>query len=271
MRRVSRLALLNLSVVLLLAPAAALHPVLTHLYAAGLSSLSIELTHPRLLGLFAVAVVSVLPATRFTVAMVRATRGVAHLRTLTQSSREVRMEEFQYRLLPSCAVMVFTAGVLRPVTFVSTGAEHALGPGGLRAALLHEQAHQRRLDVMWGLLLHAIGRAFAFMPWTTEIVEAETLRTECEADDYAIRNGARRLDLFEAIVAASDPPGKPLAAGLSDSNVELRLRRLVDPETPLPGRPIRRFVALTAAVALPTVAAHVIAIAAAVGTSPLML
>ena len=109
------------------------------------------------------------------------------------------------------------------------------------------------------------------MPWTTEIVEAETLRTECDADDYAIRNGARRLDLFEAIVAASDPPGKPLAAGLSDSNVELRLRRLVDPETPLPRRPIRRFVALTAAVALPTVAAHVIAIAAAVGTSPLML
>ena len=77
MSRFSRLALLNLSVFLLLAPAAALHPVLTHLYAAGFSRLSIEFTHPQLLGLFAVVVVSVLPVAGFTVAMVRAARGVA--------------------------------------------------------------------------------------------------------------------------------------------------------------------------------------------------
>lgn len=270
MSRGSRLALVILTFVIMFAPVIAVHPVVTHLYVAGLSGLSIEFTHPELLGFFAVALMSVLPAIGFTVAIVQATRGLGHLRALMQNSRRIRTEEFRYRELPLDDVVVFTAGVVRPVTFVSKGAARALGAAGLRAALLHEQAHQRRQDVFWRLLVQAVGRAFAFMPWTREVVETETLRTECEADDYAIRNGARRLDLFEAIVVASAPPAGPLAAGLADANVELRLRRLVDPNLTLPGRPIRSYVALSAAVALPTVAAHVIAIAAAVGTSQLM-
>ncbi len=271
MSRASRLALLTLAVALMLAPVAALHPVVTHLYAAGLSNLSIEFTHPPVLGFFAIALVSVLPAAGFTTAMVRAARGMPHLRALTRNSQPARMEEFHYRVLPSDAVLVFTAGLLRPVTFVSVGAERALGDAGLRAALWHEEAHRRSQDVMWRLLLRAIGRGFAFVPWVSEVVESETLRTECAADHYAIRRGVLRLDLFEAIVAALPPPASSMAAGLTDANVELRLMRLVHPEMPLPGRPTRSFLALTAAVALPTVAAHVIAIAAAVGTSHLMI
>jgi Zn-dependent protease with chaperone function len=240
------------------------------LYAAGLSNLSIEFTHPAVLVFLAIALVSVLPAAGFTVAMVRATGGVAHLRAVTSASRPARMDEFDYRLLPSDAVVVFTAGLVRPVTFVSAGAERALGHAGLRAALLHEQAHQRSQDVLWRLLLQAVGRGLAFVPQISQVVETETLRTECEADDYAIRRGARRRDLFEAIVASSALPASPLAAGLTDANVELRLRRLVDPEVPLPGGPTRSFLALTAAAAVPAVASHMIAAAAAVGASHLM-
>jgi Zn-dependent protease with chaperone function len=269
--RGSRLSLVTLAVVLMFAPAAALHPVVTHLYAAGLSNLSIEFTHPNLLGFFIVALVSVLPAAGFTVAIMSATHGATHLRALTRISREAQMEDFQYRLLPLDTVMVFTAGVIRPVTFVSEGAERALGTAGLRAALLHEEAHRRSQDILWRLLLGAVGRGFGFFPWMSEVVESETLRTECAADDYAIREGARRLDLFDAIVAASAPPASPLVAGLSDAHVELRLMRLVDPETPLPGRPTRSFIALTAAVVLPALGAHLIAVAAAVGTSRLMM
>lgn len=265
MSRVTRLAIAALAAVLLLAPPVALHPVLTHLSAAGLSSLLFELSHPRLFVLLAIAALSILPALSFTFAIARAARGVPHLRALRKNSRAVRLEEFQYRQLPSAEVVVFTAGVLRPVTFVSTGAEETLGREGLRAALLHEQAHQRRLDVLWRLLLHAIGRAFAFIPWTKAIVEAETLRTECAADDYAIRRGARRIDLFEAIVAASAAPTSPLAAGLNGPHLQLRLTRLVHPETPLPGRPIKSFAALAAAVALPTIMAHLTTIVAAAG------
>ena len=266
----SRLALVALALVLVVAPGAEFHPVVRHLYAAGLSNLSAELMHPAVLVFMAIALVSVLPAAGFAVAVVRAARGAAHLRAVTNVSRPARMDEFGYRLLPSDAVVVFTAGLFRPTTFVSAGAERALGHAGLRAALLHEQAHERSQDVLWRLLLQAVGRGFAFLPWIRQVVEAETLRTECEADDYAIRCGARRCDLFEAVVAASAPPASPVAAGLSDANVELRLLRLVHPDTPLPGRPTMSFIALTAAVALPAVVGHVLAIATAVGASHLV-
>ena len=271
MSRGSRLALIGLAVVLVLAPVAALHPVVMHVYAAGLSNLSIELVHPMVSGFLVITVLSVLPAAGFALAMFRAMRGVAHLRALTQHSEQVQLGEFPYRLFPADDVVVFTAGLLRPITFLSTGAEQKLGPAGLRAALLHEQAHQHRRDVVWRLLLKAVGRGFAFVPSIADVVEAETLRTECEADDYAIRNGARRLDLFDAIVAASTPVGSLAAVGLTDSNVELRLLRLVHPGTPLPSRAARSFAVLAAAVALPAVAVHVIAIAAATGTSHLVM
>ncbi len=271
MSRGSRLALVTLAVLLLLAPAAALHPVVGHVYAAGLSNLSIELTHPPVLLILLIALVSALPAVGFTVSVVRAARGIPHLRTLTRNSQPHRLETFDYRALPSDDVLVFTAGLLRPVTFVSVGAERALGVVGLRAALLHEEAHRRSQDVMWRLLLCAIGRGFAFVPWIQEMVESETLRTECAADDYAIRGGARRLDLFEAIVATLPPPASPITAGLSDANVELRLARLVHPDLPLPDRPTHSLLALAVAVTLPTLAAHVVAIGAVAGTARLML
>ena len=271
MSRGSRLALVTLAVVLVLAPAAAFHPVVMHLYAAGLSNLSIELAHPMVSGFLVITVLSLLPAAGFAVAMFRAMRGVAHLRALTRNSERVQLDDFPYRVFPLDGVVVFTAGRLRPITFLSSGAERKLGSAGLRAALLHEQAHQRRQDVMWRLLLKAVGRGFPFVPWIAEVVETETLRTECEADDYAIRGGARRIDLFDAIVAASSPVGGLVAVGLTDSNVELRLLRLVHPETPLPGRAAASFAALAAAVALPAVAVHVIAIIAAAGTSHLMM
>lgn len=267
MSRGSRLALVVLAIVLMLGPVAAFHPVVMHLSAAGLSNLSIELGHPVVSGFLAIAVVSLLPAAGFGLAILRAARGVAHLRELTRNSERAHLDGIPYRVLPADAVLVFTAGLLRPITFVSTGAERALGPARLRAALLHEQAHQRGQDVLWRLLLKAVGHGFAFVPWIKNVVETETLHTECEADNYAIRSGARRLDLFDAIVAASAPAGRPLTAGLTDSNVELRLLRLVHPETPLPGRATGSFVALTAVVALPGVVAHIIAIAAAAGAS----
>ena len=271
MSRGSRMALVMLGVVLAFAPAATLHPLITHLYAAGLSNLSIELSHPRVVGFLALAGVSALPAAGFLLSILWTARGAGHLRALSRASRPARLDDLNYRLLASDAVLVFTAGLLRPVTFVSTEAERSLGRAGLRAALLHEQAHQRSRDIMWRVLLRGVGRGFAFIPRIREVVETETLRTECEADEYAIRGGARRRELFEAIVAASTPATNPLAAGLTDANVEFRLIRLVHPETPLPGHPTRSFVALTAAVALPAAAAHLIAIAASVCTSHLMM
>lgn len=267
----SRLALVTLAVALLLAPAAAVHPAATHLYAAGLSNLSIEFSHPRVFGFATVALVSALPAAGFAVSLFRTARGLGHLRNLREIGSPACLDGLHYRVLPSEGVVIFTAGLLRPTVFVSRGAERSLSRAELRAALLHERAHQLNRDVLWRLLLRTVGSAFAFLPWVARAVETETLRTECEADEYAIRSGARRCELFEAIAAATTPPAQPMAAGVSGGDVELRLTRLVHPDTPLPPPPTRSFVALAAGVALPAVVAHLVAVAAAVGTSHVMM
>lgn len=265
MSRSSRFALLTLVAVLVLAPAAAFHPVVSHLYLAGLGNMWVEFTHLPVVGFFAIALVSVFPATGFIMSILRAVRGSKNLRLITSKSEEVHLHGFEYRRIPSDAVVLFTAGILKPAIFVSTEAERTLGDARLRAALLHEEAHLRSQDVVWRLLLRAIGRSFAFIPQIRQVVEFETLRTECAADDYAIDHGARRLDLFEAIVSASKHAANPLAAGLTGSDTEFRLARMVHPEIPLPGRPTRGLLTLAAVAAAPAVAAHVAVVVAAMG------
>lgn len=267
----SRLTPAVLAATLVLAPVAALHPAVSHLSSAGFASLSIELTHPLVVGVLALALVSLLPVTGFCVAIVRAARGVTHFQTLMQNSQPACVNDMSYRRLPTDQVGVFTAGLIHPVTFVTVGAEVALGTARLRAALLHEEAHQRGQDLRWRLLLQAVGRGLSFVPGIQDLLEAEALRAECRADDYAIRAGAHRLDLFEAIVAASSSRSSPLAVGLTGSNVELRLMRLVDPALPLPRRSTRVLLGLIAMVVAPAVAAHLVVIAAATwGSSHLM-
>lgn len=160
-----------------------------------------------------------------------------------------------------------TAGIVHPVVFVTSGALVALEHGQLKAGLLHEQAHQRGRDVFWNLMLAAVGRGFAFLPRTSRMVEALMLRSECGADDYALRGGARRTDLFDAIAAASGEPVNLVSVGLSSTNARLRLVRLVNAETRLPGQPTTALLSLAAVVLLPAFAAHVLAVAAIVCTT----
>ncbi len=137
----------------------------------------------------------------------------------------------------------------------------ALTDGELRAALLHEQGHQRDRDVLWQLLLRAIGRAFPFFPWLRTATETETLWAECKADEYALHRGAGRLELFNAIAVASAPSIHSTTAGVAGADIKLRLTRLVHPETPLPRRPTRAYLSLVGGVTLPALASHIAGIA----------
>lgn len=263
----SRQALVTVAVVLMLAPAVTLHPAVAHVYAAGVSNLWIEVEHPRVFGFVTLAAVSALPAAGFLYSFFQAALRLGHLRRLGRLSRPASLDGLDYRVLPSEATTIFTAGILWPRAFVSEGAESSLGRAELRAALLHEQAHQRNRDVLWRLLLYAVGRGLAFLPWVARAVEMATLRSECEADDYAIRAGARPRELFDAIAAAAAPPASPLTAGLTGTNVELRLTRLVHPDTPLPAQPTGRFLGLATVLALPAATAHLIGFTAAIMTA----
>ena len=270
MSRGSRLALVILAAALVVAPALTAHPAVAHLFAAGLSNLSIEVEHPRVLGLITLALLMALPAAGFLYSLLQAARGYGALRVLHRVSSSAHLDGLDYRVLPSDAVVIFTAGITRPAAFVSEGAQRSLGHAELRAALLHERAHQQRRDVFWRVLLKSVAAGFAFLPWVARAVEAETLRSECAADDYALRAGARRRALFNAIAATAAAPEASIAAGITGANAELRLRRLVDPETQLPETPTTGFLALAAAVVIPAVIAHLVATATAVGASHFM-
>lgn len=270
MSRAGRLALSGLALALVLAPLLTLHPALTHLYEAGPGGLRREASHPQVIAFGALAVISILPAAAFLVFLVKAARCQGEFRLLLNSSWPTTLGELHYRVFPSQSITLFTAGAFRSVVFVSSEAERALSVAELRAALLHEQAHQRNRDVLWGLILRAVGKAFAFLPQAKGLVHRASLHAECQADEFALRGGARPTDLFEAIAASSAAPTNLASAGIADSAVELRLVRLVHPETPIPGQPTRGFVALTGAIALPAILAHVIAVIAAACTMNLV-
>lgn len=265
-----RLSLLVLTLTLLVAPLATLHAAAAHLYGAGIANLSVEVSHPQVIAFLALTAASSLPAAGFLVSLAAAARSQDELQALLETSVPATLLGISYRVIPSETVLLFTAGLFRPVVFVSAGATRALSTTELQAALLHERAHQRNRDVLWGLLLRAVGRGFGFLPQASRMVQMAALRAECEADEYALRRGARRGDLFEAIAAASPSPASVPSAGIADADIEVRLVRLVHPDTPIPGQPTRGLLALTAAVALPAILAHVIAVVAAVCTTSLV-
>ena len=269
MSRGSRAALAMLAVALVLSPLLTLHPAVAHAYQAELTGIVAEAAHPQVVLLFPLAIVSALPALGFVVSLVVTARNHGGLQALLDHSEPTSLGQIQYRLFPSETVLLFTAGLIRPAIFVSSEAMRTLSPAELYAALLHERAHQRNRDVVWRVLLRAVDRAFGFLPQTKRLFQMAALRAECAADEYAIRRGARRTDLFEAIAAASPAPAAAVSAGISDGHVELRLVRLVDPDTPIPGQPTTGFLALAVAVALPAVLAHVVAVVAAVCTTNL--
>lgn len=269
MSRGSRLALGTVALALLISPAITLHPAAAHLYAAGFSSLASELAHADFLGLATLALLAALPTAGFVAWLLLAAREPGCLRTITSLSRTARLDGLAYRLLPCDAIVVFTAGIWRPSTFVSEGAAAALPPGELRAALLHELGHQRHHDIPWKVLMKAVARGLPFLPWLRRAVETETLLDECAADEFAVRHGASRRELFDAIALAATAPSGPLVASVAGGDIEIRMRRLVHPETPLPRRPTGGFLAAATALLLLAVSVHMFA-AVAFGASRLI-
>lgn len=261
------MSLTALIALVIASPLMTVHPAFLHVYQSGQRALVAETLHPTTIGLLALALIAGLPAIGFFGSLVRAMGAFRGLRTLIESSRPATQDGVSYRIFPGDGVTVFTAGLARPTIFVSEGAEQILPQAHLRAALLHEQGHRVNHDIPWRLLLRAVGRGFAFVPGAARFVDAAMLRSECEADDFALRAGARRKDLFEAIAAAASGPTTPYGtAALADMSLHFRLGRLAstDPDPPLPKHPNGGFLTLSAATITPVLLAHLISVVALV-------
>jgi Zn-dependent protease with chaperone function len=149
----------------------------------------------------------------------------------------------------------FTAGLLRPLVYVSTGLRESLSPSDLAVVVAHERAHARRRDALttWAaawlgaLHLRSTGRRLA-----------ADLRAACEraCDEDAARAVGARVDVAAALVRVEKLQGRAgpwPSVAFGGGDVEARVEALLVPE--IADRRIRRlpfwgFVATTACVAV---------------------
>ena len=182
-------------------------------------------------------------------------RAARILSALTAYGKKCSFAGIDYVSIPGEQIAFFTAGLRRPVIYATKAAERDLPAGMFHAALLHERAHVRRQHVRWLALLAVVESAFAWSPWARDSIAALRTATEREADGDALKAGARRRDLFEAIVAASTAP--VTTAALAQAGVTARLEWLAGHGYMQPS--VRRGLALfLGAVSAPAVLAHVL-------------
>jgi hypothetical protein len=237
------------------APAAALHPLAKHLFDSGQAMLPAPLEDAAAVAVAMLIGASIVPLLSLARIFLTWLRGARELRSIAQlGSRRQTEDGIEYVLVDVPQVIFFTAGIIRPRIFATAGAAQCLSPGAFRAGLLHERAHQRSRDVAWRAALAAIERAFAPVSSVREAVRSLSLDAEFAADRAALAAGARKEDLFDAMVAAARGVTAAPAVGLATSGTIQRLSVLVDPSVAQPQPRINPLVvALVALGALPVV------------------
>lgn len=116
--------------------------------------------------------------------------------------------------------MPVTWGILRPVILVPKSAE-AWDADRLRAALLHEGAHVRRLDYTW----HFLGEFAAAFHWPNPLVWLARRRVraaqERACDDVVLREGVRATDYADQLLAIARSMSGPALNSPEAMNVVL--------------------------------------------------
>jgi beta-lactamase regulating signal transducer with metallopeptidase domain len=159
--------------------------------------------------------------------------GVLSLRGLTRRSKVVGTRA-GVRLIETDEIGVpATWGVLRPVVALPAAARS--WPAARReAALVHELAHVRRLDVLTSGIADACRALLWFHPGVW--LAARRMRLECEraCDDAVIGSGTDRVGYAEILVSLAEGVSRasrlrgPLAAAGGVRELETRLRSILD-------------------------------------------
>ena len=157
-------------------------------------------------------------------------------------------------VIPDAPVPAFTAGLLRPVIYLSERAASVLGEAELSAVLAHEDAHRRRRDPLRLSSWRFLACCLFFLPVLQRLGEDMADEMEIAADDWAVEHaGAEPLALAAALVGlAALPRGvtamPAMAVGFHrDELLERRVRRLAGEASPIRTHLTRRSTAATAA------------------------
>lgn len=128
-----------------------------------------------------------------------------------------------------------TLGALRPIVLVPAGFLTALPPAQVEAILLHELAHIRRHDFLFGLVQTAIRTALYFNPAVLLMSRAVDADREEACDDIAVQITGQPADLVRGLAALRLSSVAPDLAMAADGGPLLaRLNRLMGRPAPRP-------------------------------------
>lgn len=172
----------------------------------------------------------------------RATRGT--LRSLRRAAIILppRLESLFWKYQLGQQVIVFeetrpaafTAGLIAPRIFLSTGLLQLMDDDELEAVLLHERSHLRHRDPASLLLGRSLSIACPFAPVVRELVRRHQAAVELAADEEVVATMGHAHGLSSAIVKLFTVRSPHLAASPFSPVGDLRLTRLLDGEVRLP-------------------------------------
>jgi hypothetical protein len=205
-------------------------------------------------GLLALGLLAVLPLAGFLAGACRLWRAHRLLHGLVRGAVPTRVGGREVWRLSLPGLACFVAGTVRQRIFVSPVTLN-LEPQTREAALLHEEAHLRQRAPLRRSLLSLFAATWWFIPAARQLAENESVRLEVEADDDALRSGAGRRPLFDAIVQAATLK-VPSGAGLATVAVGPRLERLAGTSAAVPKAGGGLITLVVAAAALSPLIAH---------------
>lgn len=153
--------------------------------------------------------------------------------------------------------IAYTAGLLRPRIWLSTGLCERLDPDGLAAVLWHERAHLVARDPLRVLIARSLAALLVVVPWVGALVERYEVAKELDADREALRRMGSAAPLAGALYSLGDRNAEPSALAIGAWSLSsLRIDQLAGarPEDLLPGLPrrvvLRSLLAMTLALGL---------------------
>jgi hypothetical protein len=115
----------------------------------------------------------------------------------------------------------FSAGLINPRIYISSGAAAMLDGPALHAVVLHERHHARRRDPLRLATARVLSQALFFMPGLRELVRRQRALAELSADESAVNAGEEnRSALARAMLGFSDNSESGEVRGIDPARVD---------------------------------------------------
>lgn len=156
----------------------------------------------------------------------------------------------------STPVIAISKQVPGPSTFLNNTiclppwALHSLSEQQLQSMLAHEVAHVSRRDVMWSVSIRVLQVLLPFQPLLGLVKQRIAYHAELACDDWSARITGKPMALAQTLGQCAENllqrPTPALAAGMADSQLVARVRRLTSREPQQPSYPVRTLVLMAA-------------------------